>query len=242
MAASGFVASIAGHWFLITAGHVLEAIEQARASGQILERFRLVDGFAKAERAFPPLVFAFDDALKHHFHDDEVGVDYGFIYLRPNVQSLLEANGIVALSERAWRDDLPISFDEVVLAGIPSQFVAHRRVQDGILLRSTLAVIALEPCTQRPAGIKAQDERLIYKVPPSERESGQLLLSADGMSGCPILGVKHGSDNEHRYWVIGVQSAQLQESGKVSFVIACPFLPLAEFLNDVRMKVAGLKD
>ena len=144
MASSGFVVSIQSYWFLITAGHILKDIETARSNGQVLEDFRLSDGYANPLSRFAPFPFAFDDALKHHFCNDDLKADYGCIHLRPMYQSLLSSNGIAALNERAWRDDLPDEFDEVFIAGIPSQFVSYRRIPHATVQQTTLVVVALD--------------------------------------------------------------------------------------------------
>jgi hypothetical protein len=241
-AVSGFVVSIRGHWFLITAGHVLADLERALTSGQLLTNFRLSDGYVRLEASFKPIPFPFRDAHKWHYLNDAVGCDYGCIHLRSNTEALLSANGIVALGEFAWRDELPEHFEEFVLTGIPSEMTISRRVQRGVAFRTSLIAFGVDPCTNAPDGFNADGARMIYRVDPLILDDGRKLASVDGMSGSPLFGILHSSATKHRYWVIGIQSAELKRNGVVSHIAVCPFLPLGEFLETMLGMIAVARD
>lgn len=221
--ASCFVVAIEGFWILITAGHVLADIESAQKAGQIFKRFHLDDGWAKPN-PFDSIPFDFDGAVKGYVYNDDSGDDYGYIVLRQNTVSLLEANGIVPLTENFW-EQLPDVYEAVFLIGIPAEFTKYEQTVTQTEITSSLVVFAVELTPTPPSVFIKPRERFygrIAKLIIGEDE--RVLQSLDGMSGCPLIGLTLNEDYGE-YWLLGVQSTQSESR---DLAIAVPFKPFGE--------------
>lgn len=220
---SGFIISIGGNWFLITAGHVLRDIERARANGQVLRSFYLDDGWNHHSKSRMTIPLDFDHEPRDFFVDDD-GSDYAAIYLRPYYRPLLEANGVQPIDELAWERDVPESFDQCVLLGMPSQFLIIKNSTSSRDLELSKALVSIAVTEIPRPDFTNKDKDLFY---------GQLLglddelTDIDGMSGGPIFGFKR-IDGEMRYWVIALQSGWF--SGK-RIIFACRIRQLCEVLR-----------
>jgi hypothetical protein len=237
MLTSGFVVSVDGVWFLVTAGHILSDLEKAIERGQVLNRFHVADGFGKL-KPHPPFVFDFKGAIKWHYFDPDDGADYGVIHLRENTQALLSANDVQPFDERAWLLDVPATFDDTYLVGIPDQFSKVKpTIGDGMILDNTLVVLTVEMTDEPPESLKKPFPRYYARVRPAQHSDGRVLTTLDGMSGCPLLGIKLMSNGHRRYWIIGIQS---MESNPHGYAVICPFMPLGLYIASLFQ--AGAQD
>jgi len=209
-AVSGFLASVNGHWFLVTAGHILREIEGALVRGQSLEGWRLDDSWsleakrlqsADAKR-LESVPFDFPDAPKIYI--DEKGADYALIYIRPLVRDALRANGCEPIDETSWTAEWPSDFDFYVLLGLPDDLAEDR---SGGLIEKYLVALPVTPVADPPETLRSPWPRFYGKVPlPLEVGTGKWLTSIKGMSGGPLFAIKNQADGRQAYWITGVQS------------------------------------
>jgi hypothetical protein len=203
---SAFIISVLGNWFLVTAGHILADIKRAREAGQRLTNFMLDDTWGPTSK-FPSMHFEFDDVpWKCHIDQKEQGLDYGVMQLVGNIRDRLEANGVEAVTECYWKE-VPEDFEQYFLLGTPDK-LQKVDATGGLHVRRTLIRFDVERLIDPPEIPSTTFPRIYYKIPAklSEHETGELLTDIDGMSGCPLYGVKTDNEGKHRIYVVGIQS------------------------------------
>ncbi|GMU35674.1 MAG: hypothetical protein HS101_00075 [Planctomycetia bacterium] len=215
------------YWFLVTAGHVLDEIEEERRSGIQIDSFRLWDGWSTeaVDRHFVP--FAFDDAPKYCLRGE--GLDYGLIQLRENYVDLISANGVVAIGEEHFQKTWPDEFEAYVMIGTAANTVSLEACGDrSTMLTQTTYVIHLEKVTDIPDELRTSNPRfcgrlLISESSPMWSAIGQNIR---GMSGGPVLGIRRGREGM-AYWIVGVQSGWLPSR---RIIAACDFQSFARHI------------
>jgi hypothetical protein len=240
---SGFLLSVSDRLFLVTAGHILKDLADAKARGQVLEKFQLHDAWSAESTFNHPIPFAFDIADKGHVCDETLGWDYGIIELNDLIRDALAANGKVPLDEQAWLVDLPTEFDGYFLIGLPTDLIDRTAAGDGYWHRS-LALSPILRLSEPPLEELKTDSPRFYGwvktpiIPDGEETNTDLYIHhLDGFSGSPIVGMKiipgkDGASQQVRYWVVALQSAWHAET---QTLIGCPLLMLgvrlAQFLQ-----------
>jgi hypothetical protein len=222
--ASGFVISVRDRWFLITAGHVIEEIEEAQKLGYMFSDWYLDDTGAAGAKSSIVIPFDYDNAPKFWFHDGS-GADYALISLHPHYRRLLESNNIVALSEQAWRTGMPNDFDVYWMLGVPNEFV--EATPGNSQIQKSDVIIAIDRLDEPPDEMCTELPRLYGKIPDELGDEEQALTSIKGMSGGPIFGFKL-SNGQLRYWIVALQSGWLQR-GRI--IAGCPIEIFAEWID-----------
>ncbi|MGV3616457.1 MAG: hypothetical protein ACO1SV_14095 [Fimbriimonas sp.] len=226
---SGFVLEVEDHWFWVTAGHVIEEIEQfLNAGGEVVAAF-LLD---LQPRYVDPIPFAFLRAPRSHFYIDE-NVDIGWVYLADLYRRNLEANEVIAIRQR---DIAPPTEqgDAYWMIGFPEEF-NHLSAKDEVaqvqMTPTPLPLLRLDDETTKQGYL-----RLRFHVRPEFAISGERHLSSVvGMSGGPVLMLKK-IDDSVRYWAIAVQSAWLRDA-RITFCF--PLASLAASLLEAMRTVAS---
>jgi len=208
---SAFVISVSGEWFLATAGHILQALADARKAGQHLSDFAINDKWCMNRHGLPIPIgddYIFDNAL--HVYDEGNGIDCGCIYLRPHYRALLEANGIEPVTEQAWEKGLPRKCKFYVMFGVPKQLtgvhVAGRqadRISNIVWMNIRIIDEADVPDHMRkpfPRFYGRLDATLKCEG------TGEIVDDIDGMSGGPIIGLSRTQTGQFCYWVVAIQS------------------------------------
>jgi hypothetical protein len=224
---STFLISVRNFWFLVTAGHTLEALKTRLQSGRRILKSHLLDGTSGMTGSIP-----FDLNLSKIFHIDRDGNDYGLISLRPLFSQSLMQGGIRPLTERHWTD-IPELADDYYLLGFPeqAQIIKMTSNDNGGKISTDLGVplIALQRIFTPPEALKSPAERFYAKVPiiqiPEEiKGKNASLTDISGMSGGPIFGVKQIEQNKLRYWIIAIQSGWLSQSRTLAACFIRPFI------------------
>ncbi len=210
----------------MTAGHILRNIEKAVRYGIGGSWFLDDTGGAGSHEIHIP----FDYLNAGKFWFDVNGVDYALIHLRPYYRALLEANGVAALDEKAWRQGIPEAFDHIFLFGIPDETLSIK----GKILNKGYVLSHLELLQDCPPELKKPFPRMCAKVSKTEN-----LNSIIGMSGGPIFGFKGGKDGRLRYWVIALQSEWLPLSRVTA---ACPIAVFATWVDEQLLKMLDEKE
>jgi hypothetical protein len=198
---SAFVVSVKGVWFLITAGHILKDIQDGVPKGQVLTDFFINDAWGP-QSTNKPIPFDFKSAIKSFWQDDQIGVDYGAIRLRPNYRELLKAGKIEPFVEHTWVSP-PTDIGWIFMMGFPSQF--ERIEGDNHTVNCVMLPLALIP---EPDELKVDVPRMYAALPDRLLAAigGQELTDLDGMSGGPVFGGKKVK-GRMKYWLLGCQSA-----------------------------------
>ena len=232
---SGFVISVDGKWFLITAGHCLRNIEASREAGQNYHSWELDDGTRPNAQAALPIPFDYDNIPKFAIVDKESGVDYAAFYLRPYYQNLLVANGIQPFPD-PWRKDITGDFTAYILLGVPNETIEAKITDDGIYQRCRPTAIGLTRIDQ-PTGVLIRGDWFYAKLPDANGE--YYVDSIEGMSGGPIIGFGKGNDDRPCYWVLALQSSWDRSKREIR---ACPIAIFAKEISEGIKKNLGGKE
>lgn len=209
---SGFIAEVENEWLYVTAGHILRRLERAINAGSKFSTWRLGDDTARGEFQGLAIPFDFDPAEWIVIEDEDLGIDYAAVVLRPLYRAALHAGGARPLPNEAWGCDRS-EHDYWALIGVPSETVRY----DGKTIVSAKTVtLVLEP-TESPAGPSDKDQYRFYaKLVGDSQDAVQ---DVDGMSGGPLFALRAINGIWH-YSVIGVQSGWFPGA---RVLIACPF-------------------
>ncbi len=223
---SGFVVALGAHVLLVTAGHVIEVVQDRQQAGRRLVGARIYDAWTLKPVTKDGVVFADIGTTAQGFeHSEDLGLDFAWFILRTHHVELLKANNIVPLTEAAWGNPPP--FEQCVgfnCFGFPDDINGERRDEAGkfIGMRLKPRLIPYQPATPGSGLLKTKHPRMFFM--PGGGKDGTV-PELTGMSGGPVFGyAKQGEDL--RYWLLGVQSGQANDPPRVATV--CPFAPLAE--------------
>jgi hypothetical protein len=223
---SGFILSIQGVWCLATAGHALKELEQHINNETIkIIKCAILDYFGPNAKSHEPVPFDYVKAPKYFIDNDKAGLDDGLIYLSRYYQGLLEANGIVPVSEKDWKNLHKIEFGIYMMIGLPQKFIKtdvkkkHEKLEIQVSMHPTAIVV--DKLDEIPSNAtKTKYPHFIGKIPDE-----CLLDDIDGMSGGPILGfTKEGN----KYYIVAIQSSWLPTS---KTIFGCPLPLLGEFVE-----------
>jgi hypothetical protein len=219
---SGFILSIQGLWCLATAGHILSDLEKYLRDGSIrVTRYALLDDFGPNVISHDPIPFDYGRAPKYYIDDKEAGLDFALIGLGPYYQGLLQANGIVPVSQENWENQHEVEFGHHMMIGLRQKFIeASTRKNQGVVRFEVFVrpmTIDIEKLYEVPAGTReTRYPRFIGKIRDND---------ITGMSGGPILGFSKKGD---KYWIVAIQSSWLAES---KIVFGCPIPLIADLVE-----------
>ena len=214
---SGFVVSIRGIWFLITAGHILDGLEEALRKGHKLTDFHVHDGWGPVA-FYNPQIFDYVGAKKYYYNVEHESIDCAAIRLDENTRARIAANGVIPLDESGWYDSLPEEFDRYFVVGLPSMWQSTRSMTHSLSVSNALVLFDLERITEPPENFTSSVPRFYGKaVKTIIDDTGSPLTDFDGMSGSPIFATKLLPNGKNRYWVLAIQSSVDPET-KSSYV------------------------
>jgi hypothetical protein len=217
---SGFVIEVTGEWFYVTAGHILRDISTALQNGYKFDIWRLGDQTAGNKFGDSAIPYSFELEKWIILEDKESGLDYATVHIDNFYRRQLEANGVTALSKRAWASH-SIEHDYWALFGIPSESLSY---DNKTLLKARVVSAPLIP-TEKPANVSAKMKNQFYAKMIEGSE--QFIRDLDGMSGAPVFSIKRENDL-CKYSVIGVQSGLLEPSNVLTI---CPFVSFGMLLE-----------
>lgn len=233
---SAFLLSVRNEWFLVTAGHVLRAIDERLEAGRRIVRSNLMDGTASGF-AFPPITFILGRTEQWYVYDEDQGIDYALVPLREFFVRQLMAAGVTAVDESSV-GSLDVDAGEYYLLGFPQEAVrtTSNRVGDTIHVTTDLGtpLLPIERIKAPPPHMARSWPRFYANVPrcgTSNRRAKGVPDSIVGMSGGPIFALRRTSSTSAQYWLIAVQSCWDPEARVLA---ANPILPLVRYLSDSR--------
>lgn len=223
---SGFMTSIQGEWFYITAGHIIEFIRQSIEKGDTFECWRLSDATAGGKFAEMAVPFDFNIDEWAVLYVENEGIDYAVTPITGLYKKQLEAGGVTPLAENSWGSHAD-DHEQWALFGIPSETVEH----DGeTVITAKYVMVALH---RTAAPTLAEDKANNQFFAKLTNNSEHAVKDVDGMSGGPIFGLTR-IPSGWRYGVIGVQSGWY---GSDRVVAACPISSFIQELEKVVQEV-----
>jgi hypothetical protein len=219
-ACPGVVICIRGFCSFLTAGHALKDLNTHLERGDIVvDSAVLADTFGPDAISGIPIPFDLLNEPRFFIDNEEEGLDFGLVALRPYYVALLVKHGIKALFEENWINQHRVEFDAYTMLGLPEEFVTYE--QDGAVGIVSPTMIGVKALDNPPEGANPTT----YPRFIGQLHEGLPLSSIVGMSGGPIFGFRYGPPMS--YWVVAIQSSWLQSQ---RIVFGCPLPVLAELL------------
>ena len=215
---TSFVLSIDDRWFLITAGHCIQEIEELKSKGVKIVSCSLIDNMGEDARFEHKIPFAYENASPEYLSDD-LDYDYGVIRLSHYYRQLLESNNIEPLTEEVW-DKQPSEFHFYKLIGVPYELLEI--TPKFIHVTTTLIDVELINAELREK-LKISSHQFAGKV-----LLGKGIKNIEGISGGPIFGFLENPPGQLKYWLVALQSRWFSDS---KIIIGCPTKLLGQFLR-----------
>lgn len=209
---SASIISINGLWNILTAGHILENIEDSLKSKKInIYKCQLLDYLGTYSKSREPIPFDYLNSSKTYFVDFDNGLDFGLIKLSNMYRELLSSNGVIPLDEKRLLGEEILSTDnEYLLLGIPQKFTFQE--EKGFGKSNSQLIGTISPTIIEVKKILNYEEKsfssspfFVGKLEDNEKSFDDI----SGMSGGPIFGF---NEDLKRYWIIGIQSNWLKNS------------------------------
>jgi len=218
--ASGFLLLYQKRCMWITAGHVLESIDELFQNRKYdIRRTEWIDNneinLPSECNAIP-----FDYLQTRKFCINNDTMDLGVIRLEGNYLELIVRNHSNRwLNEEAWRDNTLSNSEGFFLVGYPTETMVCENVSKSDGDYSTSNITCISNPVERIAR-KESDENEFWNYPgwfygkalPITKDDGTELNNIEGMSGGPILGIERTPDEKVIYKLFGIQSSWLQKS------------------------------
>jgi len=197
--------SVEDRWLIMTAGHNITEIAEARRRGWEIGRCLLVDSLGEGAQFGNQIPLPYDDVHPLHLGTDP-SIDYGWVVPTVNTCRLLAANRITPFTEVAWANDPPVGC-EYYLLGFPGKTNVYR----GNWITVNASMFRLRRYAERPDDFPETNVQLFFYGRVIENPLG----SVAGCSGGPIVSVV-GPDAEGNvtYNLVALQSTQMGQDIK----------------------------
>jgi hypothetical protein len=199
---SGFVIELDGSWYLVTAGHVFNAIRDYLAGHpQKTHTFVVHAGLGTFSLNRDLIPFDYRDPV--FSVDRPGGLDFGAIQLSAAERATLRGNGVVAVEEGVWDQDLPQQFSEFALLGLPEQNMDLETPGEASIQPVFLRVESVDGV---PSEYVHHTDRMRYfrVMEPSRPD-----LNISGMGGCPVFAFRQQEGRDVRAVVCAMQKSWL---------------------------------
>ena len=227
--ASAFVISVSDEWFLVTAGHILKDLHDAKKNGQSLTDFAINDSWCSNKDTLPIPISATDIFENSQYvYEKDIGIDCGYIPLGQHHKKLLEANGIVPAREQEWEKEFSYKYDYFMMLGVPTQLT---RMEGAKYIPSLVWInIQAIDADKIPNHMSKRCPRFYGKLDPELAcdRTGERLNDIEGMSGGLIIGFRQNEIGELRYWALAIQSSWDRPTRTIA---GCPLRILREMIQ-----------
>jgi hypothetical protein len=207
---SGFIMSVSGYWFWVTAGHICADLKSLPSANRKIIQAKFLDSphLPHSGQNHVPFPVDYIEHIQHIYNEDS-GIDYGVIILRPNTTALLHAGGVIPLSEDYWKD-IPENLGPFLLLGIPSMLtkVNASLTSHHVSISPGIAPLRFEP--NPPIDLESKIPRFYARLIDTTddgKPNGTPLDDIDGMSGGPIFGLRTTDGDQIEYYLVAMQSS-----------------------------------
>lgn len=203
--ASGFLVSIQGRNFFITAAHVITAIKNNIRDGHEYISWALDDTAGTDQEIAIPIEIIIDQFILIEHNDSQ---NFAMYELDINCVNLIQINNKIFLSEISW--DIPdqLNYEHYLMIGTPE--AALVRNEGNVIVYAQEILLQLEYPIVLPDSIQDDGTSLYARIMADLGTPEAPLINIRGMSGCPIFGYNveyiEGIIN-FDYKVVALQSA-----------------------------------
>jgi len=212
---------ILGSWCIVTAGHVLRNLEAASKCPRVRTEFQvLADYCGVGATNDHPIPFKPLEEGWTFIVDDDLGLDFGLVFIQPFYREILKSNGILPLTSRQWNFPPDLAFETRGIVGFPDEYTEGHPISGGRTMVGRVEPTFV-PIRRLPDDTSKKFTR--YKGEIIDRGNQQ---SIKGMSGGPIFGFFQ-EDGEKKYLLEALQV----EWNEVSIVYGCPIKTIMAVLR-----------
>lgn len=221
---SGFVIEYQGEWLWITAGHLLNQLDNQLANdNRRMVQSQLIARWNSDEGTVSRIPFDYGSCLKYYVDDDDEGTDLGIVYIPEELKQALGDASVEPLRNL----DLPEQeYDQYLVHGLPKQEQRDniQELDEGIDCAASVMPVAFRvfPLESGTGGFRKTKRRRLYASVPAEVS----LETLNGVSGGPIYALKQEADRVDRY-LAAVQNMERKISNTIA---ACPSVLFHELL------------
>ncbi|MGO7971538.1 hypothetical protein ACC705_11080 [Rhizobium ruizarguesonis] len=224
-AASGLLIRIGDIFGILTAGHVVEYLDEAVNHPDIISLgCQLLDTFGETKLSDHGVPYDLRSSPRLPFHDDKLGLDFGVLFLEEHQIRLIAKRNIVPLTYEASQNE-PADLDVFFLLGLPAELTSERVSPSG---NATVGMTMLRLKKAEPEEQTTLFPRFIATI-----DSRTDLQSLEGMSGGPIFGFN--TQRPNKYWIVAIQSSWKKSERKI---FGCPVAHIYDILNHLHDEAA----
>lgn len=217
---SGFLLLVRDILLWVSAGHVLEEIEdlfEYQQDGLIQQlKLRLIDGIVFEKKFLEPIPLIFHKTRSYYEYLQDIRIDFGIYKLDLLSRKTLEEKGMIPFSKGR---KISKEINNFFLVGFPNELIFYI----GTTIKIEPSLIKVTPIIESDESPSKfpQDRKLAFKLPEDCD-----LENIKGMSGGPIIGIR---DNKiHPHTLIGLQSTWDVDKRIIKVTPASLFLPIIE--------------
>jgi hypothetical protein len=213
---SGFVIEYRGEWLWITAGHLLNDLdnELPRIGRRILQS-QFIAGWNPNEGTVQHIPFEYGTRVKYYVVDDDEGTDLGMVHVSDVLKLALSEAGVVPLRNLSLPEQ---AYEQYLVHGLPSKEQRLDIEESAYHIDYVASVMPVTfrvfPLTTESGGFAFTKRRRFIASVPAEVP----LTTIDGMSGGPIYALTRETNGICCY-LAAVQNEERQSSRTIA---ACP--------------------
>ena len=223
-AVSGIIMAFGDTWYLATAGHIVDQLEENRAETKSeVKSFALIDHGGVEARYSGCVPFRYEDAEKYYVVNLPAGLDFGFIRIDPFFRKPLEVNAVVPLTEKHWRQP-SLRFREYAVIGCPTarQHMDDETDFDPMTGHAQITVMPVAKLSKKDEPKAAKHPRFFARV------LDQKVTDIDGFSGGPVIGFGAEQNGVIPYRVVAMQYSWKEKQRVIRASPLSVFVPLFE--------------
>lgn len=222
---SGFLCDILGRVAVVTAGHVLSAIESDFSPPRRRLRFGIADrGPAPQHSTSVPV--RWEECARFKVDLADAKVDFGAVILPAFETETILRGGSVSVISPAQIADPHDKFDAYVVLGFPVSARQRRLYRNhvGTVTSEALGTpfLPVTPVLEVPSALRANHDRFVAHIDVDD----PFVRDIKGMSGGPVFGITRAGTGL-KMTLVAIQSSWNQSSRTIAAEYAKPFVHAA---------------
>jgi hypothetical protein len=224
----GFLVEVRDEWYIVTAGHIITALQGEQKDGLRHYNWLIHDGLSADSQWNNGIPFPLFE--QRCVFINEPGIDFAAIFVPHLIRESLKCNQKIPFIESTWADPrVGGEYVGYLMLGAPAEKLVERSPHR---LFFGLAMIHLNRI--KPSESPEYDGKSdLYfhgklKAVPITTRGGEVIESLRGMSGGPVIKFMKHPSGETTYKVIAVQSGWTGTSGIITATYVRPMLMLIQ--------------